>query len=250
MPPRTSNGTSAAENATKDVNGTAAANALSIAAANGYSNDGTKSIVTVRVSPAPPVQSDPTITDSSGNLKAGYAEVTVQFNEPRFFSALWGKGTIPIQARAVARGTWTVVVDGILVLDPSGAGALRANGNGSLTVTGAAVVVNSNNTGGAVANGGGTVTAPSFFFAGAPGFSTSDGGQFAGSIQSGMTATPDPLAYLPPPDPNGLPLQSSSTLILNGSQPVTISPGLYKGGIQISGPGTVTLLPRVGAPHR
>src|SRR5262249_39593562 len=63
----------------QDVNGTAAASALSIAKANGYSNDGTRSSVTVRVSPAPPVQGDPTITDSSGNLKPGYAEVTVQY---------------------------------------------------------------------------------------------------------------------------------------------------------------------------
>src|SRR5262249_51482516 len=188
---------------------------------------GTKSIVTVRVSPAPPVQGDPTITDSSGNLKPGYAEVTVQYNEPRFFSALWGNGTLPIQARAVARGTWTVVVDGILVLDPSGAGALTATGNGSLTVNGAAVVVNSDNIGGAVAKGGGTVTASTFNFAGTPGFSTSGSGQFAGTIQSGFAASPDPLAYLPPPDPGSLPLQSSSTLKLNGSQPVTISPGLY-----------------------
>src|SRR5262249_16110574 len=78
-----------------------------------------------------------------------------------------------------------------------------------------------------------------------PGFSTSGNGQFAGTIQSGFAASPDPLAYLPPPDPGSLPLQSSSTLKLNGSQPVTISPGLYNGGIQISGPGSVTLQPGI-----
>src|SRR5262249_32229811 len=124
-------------------------------------------------------------------------------------------------------------------------GALTATGNGSLTVTGAAVVVNSNDIGGAVAKGGGTVTAPAFIFAGMPGFSASGGGQFAGTTQSGMAASPDPLAYLPPPDPGSLPLESSSTLKLNNSQPVTISPGLYKGGIQISGPGSVTLQPGI-----
>src|SRR5258707_15601623 len=47
----------------QDTNGTAAASARSIANANGYSNDGTRSIVTVRVSPAPPVQSDSAIVD-------------------------------------------------------------------------------------------------------------------------------------------------------------------------------------------
>src|SRR5260370_1080416 len=61
----------------EDTNGTAQASALSNAAANGYKNDGTKSIVTVRVSPAQPVVSDPAITQSGGNLKPGYVEVTV-----------------------------------------------------------------------------------------------------------------------------------------------------------------------------
>src|SRR5262249_34675264 len=144
----------------QDINGTAAASALAIAKANGYSNDGAQSMVTVRVSPAQPVQGDPTITDSSGNLKPGYAEVTVQYNEPRFFSALWGQGTIPIHARAVARGTWSVIVDGILLLDPSGTGALTAKGGGSFTVTGASIVVNSGDPGGAIAAGGANVTAP------------------------------------------------------------------------------------------
>ena len=229
----------------QDVSGTAAASAVSIAAANGYSNDGAQSIVTVRVSPAPPVLGDPTITDSSGNLKPGYAEVTVQYNEPRFFSALWGQGTIPIQARAVARGTWSVVVNGIMLLDPSSPGALTATGSARLTVTGAAVVVNSNDARGAIASGGATVTAPAFYFAGTPGDSTSGGGQFKGTIQSGAAPTPDPLAYLVPPDPTSLPLESSKTLTISGSQAVTINPGLYVGGIQISGQGNVTLQPGI-----
>src|SRR5262245_42619119 len=228
-----------------DVNGSAAASALGTAAANGYGNDGTRSIVTVRVSPAPPVQGDPTITDASGNLKPGYAEVTVQYNEPRFFSAIWGKGTIPIQARAVARGTWTVIVDGILLLDPSGTGALTVKGGGSFTVTGASIVVNSGDPGGAIAAGGANVTAPTFYFAGTPGNSTSGGGQFNGTIQASAAPTPDPLAYLPAPDPSSLPLQSSNALKINGSQPVTINPGLYVGGVQISGPGGVTLQPGI-----
>jgi hypothetical protein len=228
-----------------DVNGTAAASALTIAAANGYTNDGTHSTVTVRVSPQPPVQPDPTIIDSSGDLKPGYAEVTVQFNEPRFFSALWGQGTIPIQGRAVARGTWSVMVNGILLLDPASPGALTATGNGSLTVTGAPVVVNSTDASGAIAKGGGTLTAPAFYFAGTPGYRTTGGGQFNGTINSGATPTPDPLAYLVPPDPTSLPLQSSQTLKISGSQPVTINPGLYKGGIRISGKGNVTLQPGI-----
>src|SRR5262249_44138106 len=145
-----------------------------------------------------PVQGDPTITDSSGNLKPGYAEVTVQYNEPRFFSALWGQGTIPIQARAVARGTWSVIADGLLLLEPSGSGALSAKGGGSCRVCGGRIVVNSGDPGGAIAAGGANVTAPTFYFAGTRGNSTSGGGQFNGTIQASVAPPPDPLAYLPP----------------------------------------------------
>jgi hypothetical protein len=228
-----------------DVGGTGAASALSVAAANGYSNDGAQSTVTVRVAPAPPVRGDVTITDSSGDLKPGYAEVTVRFNEPRFFSAIWGQGTIPIQARAVARGTWSVVNYGVLLLNPSGSGALTATGSGTLTVTGTSVVVDSNDPGGAVADGGAILTAVSFDLAGRPGDSTSGGGQFNGTIHSGFPSIPDPLAYLAPPDPSSLPLESSQTLKITGSQPVTLSPGLYKGGIQDSGNGNLTLQPGI-----
>lgn len=228
-----------------DVNGTAATSALSIAAANGYRNDGTQSVVTVRVSPAPPVQSDPAITDASGNLKPGYAEVTVQFNEPRFFSSLWGRGTIPITARAVARGLWVPIPSGLILLDPTSAGALTAKGNATLTVSGGSVVVNSNDSSGASAVGNAMVTAPAFFFAGTPGYSTTGNAQFVGTINSGATPVADPLASLPPPDPSTLTLQHAGGLKISSDAPVTLNPGVYRGGIQITGKGSVTLNPGI-----
>jgi hypothetical protein len=226
-----------------DTNGSALASALATAAANGYSNNGTQSVVTVRVSPQPPLQGDPTITDASGNLKAGYAEVTVQFNQPRFFSAIWGQGTLPITARAVARGTWTVFNTGVLLLDPGGKGALTASGNGNLMVTGAPVILNSNNGSAAIVNGNGNITAPAFDFAGSPGFATSGGGQLNGPISSGVTPSGDPLAVIPPPNPSSLPLQTGGKI--SSSTSVTLNPGLYVGGLQISGQGTVTMLPGI-----
>src|SRR5438128_1249831 len=77
-----------------DPSGTAAASALATAKANGYSNDGTTSVVTVNIPP------------QSGDYvgKAGFAEVIVQFNLQRGFSAIWGKGTLPVTARSVASG--------------------------------------------------------------------------------------------------------------------------------------------------
>jgi hypothetical protein len=225
----------------QDVNGTAAASALSIAAANRYRNDGTQSVVTVRVSPAQPVQPDLTITDSSGNLKPGYAEVIVQYNEPRFFSGIWGQGTIPIVGRAVARGTWITIPEGVILLDPTSAGALTAKGNGGLTVTGGSVIVNSSDPSGATAVGNATLTAPAFEFAGTPGYSTNGNAQFNGTINSGATPVADPLAYLTPPDPSQLVLQHAGGLHITADNSVTLNPGVYRGGIQITGKGGVTL---------
>src|SRR5439155_20852001 len=68
--------------------GTAASRAIAIAAANGFANDGTKSIVTVRLAPQ-------TYLDGPNKgmpIPKGYVEVTVQYNQPRYFSAVIGSG--------------------------------------------------------------------------------------------------------------------------------------------------------------
>src|SRR5207245_6789505 len=77
-----------------DPSGTALASALATAKANGYANDGVTSIVTVNIPP------------QSGDYvgKNFFAEVIVQYNMTRGFSAIWGKGTLPVTARAVASG--------------------------------------------------------------------------------------------------------------------------------------------------
>src|SRR5580704_13248954 len=63
-------------NSGSDPSGTAKASALATASANGYTNDGTTSVVTVNIPP------------TSGNFsgKVGYAEVIIKFNQKRGFS--------------------------------------------------------------------------------------------------------------------------------------------------------------------
>ena len=214
-----------------DVGGTANASALSNAAANGYSNDGATSTVTVNIPP------------SSGNYanQRGYAEVVIRFNQKRGFSSIFGSGDIPVTARAVARGQWTTFNNGIIVLDPTKKGALTGTGNGKAMVTGgASIIVNSNDPSGGILTGNAVVTdtGAAIDFSGIPGYSTSGGGVFNGTIRSGQTPTPDPLAYLPPPDPSSLPLQTFNP------QAVTLNPGVYKGGITIT-EGHVTLNPGI-----
>ncbi len=70
----------------------ASASAMGVASANGYINDGTTSTVTVNNPP------------SSGIFQGNYSyfEVIVTWNQPRFFSGIFGSGAIPVSARAVA----------------------------------------------------------------------------------------------------------------------------------------------------
>jgi hypothetical protein len=216
-----------------DPNGTGAASARATAAANGYTNDTTNSTVTVNI---PPLSGD-----YAG--QAGYAEVIVQFNQPRWFSNVFGSGPMPVQARAVALGAPIAGNVGILVLDPTGKGALSTSGGGTTTVAGTPVVVDSNNSSAAIGTGGGTLAAPTFDITG--GATTSGtGATFSGTMNLGTRPMADPLAWLPTPDPKTMTQQSSKkTQYTQGSQ--TLSPGVYTGGISVSGTGSLTLQPGV-----
>src|SRR5262245_27550974 len=69
-----------------DGTGSAVSRALAIADANGFSNDGTTSIVEVRVSP----QVYAGGPKAGSVIAKGYVEVGVQYNQPRYFSAIIG----------------------------------------------------------------------------------------------------------------------------------------------------------------
>src|SRR5262245_40513488 len=223
-----------------DTGGTAGSRALAIAAANGFSNDGTNSIVTVRTSPQTylggPNQGTP--------MPKGYVEVTVKYNQPRYFSAILGTGAIPVSARSVARGNWEPAFVGIHVLDLHQKGALNAVGGSIANVTGGAkVIVNSDDPEGAAITNGGTVTATELDITGGI-TTTGSGGGFYGGINLGTPPQPDPLRGIPEPDPSTLSDQShGNTHFANGNH--TLSPGVYHGGITISGKGSATLLPGI-----
>src|SRR6185437_755387 len=102
-----------------DTPGTGAAAALSAASANGYTNDGVNSIVTVNIPPQSGIYAG----------KAGYAEVIVTKNVSRAFSRIWADTPIPVVARAVARGAWVSPNAGVLILNYQGKGDLNAQGN-------------------------------------------------------------------------------------------------------------------------
>ena len=78
-----------ATNNGSDPLGQAAVAARGVATNNGYSNDGTKTVVTVNV---PPKASK----NAYFNNKLGYAEVTVTAMTPRGFSGIWGTSTLNV----------------------------------------------------------------------------------------------------------------------------------------------------------
>lgn len=224
-----------------DPNGTAKASALTTANANGFSNDGTQSIVTVNISPRN-YQAGP---HAGTPLPPGYAEVIVQYNAGRLFSGVFGSGVIPVRGRAVARGIWGPSSDGVVLLNLQVSGAFSSNSSGGLSVDGGFRVNSSSST--ALNISGGIVTASQFHFNQAiKPLSSSVLSLFLGLGGSSPAiqyeaAIPDPLRYLPDPDPAalGLTLQGQNRSITSGI--VNLYPGVYSGGINISG-GAIAIL--------
>ena len=217
-----------------DQNGQAKQAALALARDNGYTNDGPNSTVTVNIPP------------TSGNFvaKPGYAEVIVQCNIQRAFSRIWGSDSLSIKSRSVALGKWDYFNTGILVLDPTSSKSLNAGGGGALNITGgASIIVDSKDPSAVIVNGGGNLIASNVDIYG--NYTTPGGGQIVGPVHVGVEPTPDPLAYLPQPDPNSLSVQSPSPLHITNSGKNTLQPGLYKGGISIGSKADVTLSPGI-----
>jgi hypothetical protein len=210
-----------------DPKGTAASAAVASAAGSGFLN------VQVNIPPL------------SGSYagKAGYAEVIVSYSRKRFFSVIYGKSDFAMSARAVGQGRWVPAKNGILLLDPSSPGALTTTGRGTMSVTGATLIINSSSSTAATATGGGIVTAPEFDITGVPG--TSGSGTFVGTVLNGQQPTPDPLAYLPEPDPSTMPVQSKNQTHISGQQTAVLNAGVYNGGITVTGGASLIMNPGI-----
>lgn len=225
-----------------DVNGTARASALTAASANGFANDGVQSIVTVNTSPQT-YQSGP---NTGRTIPPGYIEVVIQYNANHLFSGVFGSGPTPVRARAVARGRCAPLVsNGVIALNLSVADALHVGGTARLAVNGG-IQVNSSSS--LAVNIGGSLglTATQLSLdstAASNGLLASLLSLLGGSVTSIVTSPPiaDPLRYLSPPDPAQLGLATrGNNLSVNGGI-VNLYPGVYNGGIRISGVAIVIL---------
>jgi hypothetical protein len=200
-------------NAGLDPSGTAQAAAQASAAANGFPN---------------PTVNIPPLSGPFTGLP-GYAEVIITYSQQRYFSRVFGSAPITIQARAVAEAGYKAAKVGILVLNPTAPGAVTDTGGGTVTISGSApLIVDSSDPAAVTVTGGGTVTATEIDVTGTPGIS----GTVNAPVNSGQPPTPDPLVYLPPPDTSTMPVYNAVHL---SSGTLTINPGVYQGGISVSG---------------
>jgi hypothetical protein len=212
--------------------------ATGAASANGFNNDGKTNTVTVKLPGQAPLYSTSAVVDGSGNLKTSYYEVTVQWNQTRTFSAIFGSGAIPVKAHAVARAVTTAPSNwgaSILTLNSNtGTSDVADSGNGVLNVPGP-IISNANiTTSGknAKITSGGTIT-----------YSGTESGNITPSPTKASSTTSDPLASLAAPTPSAAgSVRSTSMLNITSSQ--TLQPGVYQGGISVTG-GTVTLSPGI-----
>jgi hypothetical protein len=218
------------QNFGSDSSGTARAAALQSAKANGYSNDKTHSVVTVNIPP----QSGPFAGQS------GYVEVIIESILDASFSAAIRFGPLTVRARAVARGQPKMI--GLTVLDPKSAKTLETSGLVGLTVSGAPIVVESDNPNAWVNSTLLTVAASNYEIVG--GY-TSSGLILGGNIHTGVPPSADPLAGIPAPTLGSYTIQSRNTLNIGWGWPAFLSPGVYRGGINVGAGGLAILQPGV-----
>ena len=66
-----------------------------------------------------------------------------------------------------------------------------------------------------------------------------------GTVIPNSEPIPDPYRFLPVPDPSTMTVQSTNKTQISGGNTVTLQPGVYQGGISITGKGKVVLSPGI-----
>jgi hypothetical protein len=129
----------------------------------------------------------------------------------------------------------------MILLDPHAAASFFVTGNG-LVSGNSSIVVGSDNSSAVFLTGNAEVHAADIAVTG--GSSLVGNATVSGAIESGVAPVGDPLRFLPPPDPATLTVQATARVeISKGS--VMLEPGVYLGGIGISGKASVTMAPGI-----
>ena len=209
-----------------DPAGSARAAAEQVAVANGYP----ASAVTVSVPP------------QSGQYagQAGHAEVQINTTLGTSFGRVFTGSGMDVSGRAVGRGEPLKL--GIIVLRPTGAGAF-VNTAAVFALVNKPLIVNSNDPLALQSSGLLMLSLSQINTTG--GAAVTSLLPLNARLTTGARPTLDPLAFLPVPDETSAPVRSSTPLTINSVVPTILQPGVYKGGIRVTGLSIVIMTPGV-----
>lgn len=173
-----------------------------------------------------------------------YVAVIVEAPYPSFFmQVLTGESQPTITARAVATWAGDPVAWGLIALDRHEDRALRMTGSGTVEVVGGSIYVNSDSNRAFSLVGSGNAIADSFEIVGD--VRAVGSAELHGTVNNGASPVADPLLSLPEPDPGDYIVRAGDDTRFTGSSSHTILPGVYEGGIKLTGSGSLFLQPGI-----
>ena len=207
-----------------DPSGTARAKAIESALRHGYQTED----VTISIPP------------ESGTYagQTGHIEVVIRRKLTATFGRMLTNKSSSVVGRSVARGLPLPI--GIHALRPSGADAFL-NTSAAFVMVNKPIIVNSNDPSALRLTGLASVVVGRVDVTGGI-ESYSLVSITAGRIRTGVRPTLDPLAFLPVPETSG-PVRSNSPLTIQSLIPVVLQPGVYRGGIRVTGASIVVMTP-------
>ena len=208
--------------------------ALTVAAGNGFDNNGTTNSVAIN--------RPPTSGGYTGDSNA--LEVMINSTIPSSFISLVYRNPIQETSRSISRCTPSHLDapgDGnaIIALHTTQSGSLSLTGNGDVTVNDGGVFVNSNSSSAMLLTGNGSITADTISIVG--GWSDTGNGSASPTPTTGVAPITDPLASITAPTrPSG----PCTTISLTGNDDETIDPGYYC-SISLTGNGSLIMNPGI-----
>jgi hypothetical protein len=170
-----------------------------------------------------------------GNSPVYWVQATVSEHIFNLFGSFGGVSAFNINATATAGIATTPPGACVYVLDPSAASAFSITGSASVTAT-CGVFVNSNSSTAYSQTGSSHVTAATILINGTASMGGSSVATPTPTPHAGIV--PDPVSILPMPSFSGCDYLNWST-----GADATLDPGVYCGGMSITGTGTVTFNP-------
>jgi Flp pilus assembly protein TadG len=175
-------------------------------------------------------------TSGSHQSSSNAVEVIIQQPQQRFLSVMWGSGQVNVTARSVAMASGGLAC--VLALDGTAAGAITAQGNTSIALNSCSLFSDSSSSSSIAAGGSAAVSA----------YSVGTVGNVSGSasmtttmgVTTGDPALPDPYAGVTMPSFSGCDQHNYTA-----KTTVTLSPGVYCGGIGLNSSANVTLNPGI-----